>query len=90
MKPAASMEVDSGSAYLVDREIGKGAFGSAFLVTHKATRKQYVLKRVRLAKQSNWQRNSSIQEKELVRNHLQRAGSRSACTALRLTASPDA
>lgn len=48
-------------------QIGKGAFGSAFLILHKETRKQYVLKRIRLAKQTNWQRNSTLQERDMVR-----------------------
>jgi serine/threonine protein kinase len=59
--------VDLSSEYEMREQIGKGAFGAAFLVLHKETRKQYVLKRVRLAKQTNWQRNSTLQERDMVR-----------------------
>jgi hypothetical protein len=31
-------------------------------------KKDYVLKRVRLAKQTKWQRNSTLQERDLVRS----------------------
>ncbi|KIY96566.1 NIMA (never in mitosis a)-related kinase, partial [Monoraphidium neglectum] len=58
--------VDLSSEYEMREQIGKGAFGAAFLVLHKETRKQYVLKRVRLAKQTNWQRNSTLQERDMV------------------------
>lgn len=47
-------------------QIGRGSFGSAFLVTHKQDKADYVLKRVRLAKQTKWQRNSTLQERDLV------------------------
>jgi NIMA (never in mitosis gene a)-related kinase len=53
--------------YELRHQIGRGSFGSAFLVTHKGDKQDYVLKRVRLAKQTRWQRNSTMQERDLVR-----------------------
>jgi hypothetical protein len=57
---------DLSSQYEIREQIGKGSFGSAFLVVHRPSRRQYVLKRVRLAKQTNWQRHSTFQEADLV------------------------
>ncbi|GBF87695.1 hypothetical protein Rsub_00406 [Raphidocelis subcapitata] len=57
---------DPGAKYEIREQIGKGSFGSAFLVIHRATRRPFVLKRIRLAKQTNWQRASTFQEKDLV------------------------
>lgn len=57
---------DPSSKYDVKQQIGKGSFGSAFLVTNKHDKKDYVLKRVRLAKQTKWQRSFTLQERDLV------------------------
>lgn len=57
---------DPGAKYELRHQIGRGSFGSAFLVSNKQDKADYVLKRVRLAKQTKWQRNSTLQERELV------------------------
>lgn len=59
---------DPNAKYEVRHQIGRGSFGSAFLVTNKQDKADYVLKRVRLAKQTKWQRNSTLQERDLVRH----------------------
>ncbi|XP_006647436.1 serine/threonine-protein kinase Nek6 [Oryza brachyantha] len=52
--------------YEVVEQIGRGAYGSAYLVVHKGERKRYVMKKIRLSKQNDKFQRTAYQEMSLM------------------------
>ncbi|KAL6756189.1 NimA-related protein kinase 9 [Haematococcus lacustris] len=56
----------SEASYQIIKQVGKGAYGVAYIVAHKASGQRFVLKKVRLARQSFKERQASLLELQIL------------------------
>ncbi|GAX73617.1 hypothetical protein CEUSTIGMA_g1068.t1 [Chlamydomonas eustigma] len=62
------MQNNSSELYTVEKQIGKGAYGVAYIAKHKNKGSKYVLKKVKLARQSHKERQASLKELLILSN----------------------
>ena len=54
--------------YIIQKELGRGSFGVAYLVVHLLTGQQYVLKRISIGHLNNKHQQSALREVEILKS----------------------